>query len=66
MWRTTLFVQTVMREAVTPTLYAGAMLLHVALAQIGVWQVLPDVGARVGSTALSAAQVVGTVAFGFA
>lgn len=52
--------------AVTPTVYAGAMLLHVALAQIGVWQVLTDVGARVGRTALSVAQVVGTVAFGFA
>ena len=51
---------------VTPTVYAGAMLLHVALAQIGVWQVLTDVGARVGRTALSVAQVVGTVAFGFA
>jgi len=51
---------------VTPTVYAGAMLLHVALAQIGVWQVLTDVGAQVKRTALSVAQVVGTVAFGFA
>lgn len=49
-----------------PTRYAGAMVLHVALAQLGLWQVFADLGAQVGRTALSVAQVVGTVALGFA
>lgn len=52
--------------AVTPSRYAGAMLLHVALAQLGLWQVFVDLGAQLGRTALGVAQVVGTVAVGFA
>ena len=52
--------------AVTPSRYAGAMLLHVALAQLGLWQVFVDLGAQLGHTALGVAQVVGTVAVGFA
>jgi hypothetical protein len=48
------------------TRYAGAMVLHVALAQLGLWQVFADLGAHVGRTTLSVAQIVGTVALGFA
>ena len=48
------------------TRYAGAMLLHGALTQMGVWSVFQTLGASVGRTALSVAQVVGLVALGFA
>lgn len=48
------------------TRYAGAMLLHVALSQLGLWSVFGTVGASVGRSLLSVAQVVGIVALGFA
>ena len=48
------------------TRYAGAMLLHVALTQMGLWSVFQTLGASVGRTALSVAQVVGLIAMGFA
>jgi hypothetical protein len=50
----------------TPTRYAGAMLLHVALTQLRLWRVFRDAGAQLGRTRLSVAQVVGVVALGFA
>ena len=46
--------------------YAGAMLLHVALGQLGLWSVFEKVGALVGQTKLGVKQVVGTIALGFA
>ena len=46
--------------------YAGAMLLHVALTHVRLWQVFAEKGAQVGRTALSVAQVIGMVAWGFA
>ena len=46
--------------------YAGAMLLHVALGEIGLWSVFEKVGALVGQTKLGVKQVVGTIALGFA
>lgn len=49
-----------------PTRYAGAMLLHVALGQLGFWSVFQTVGASVGRSMLTVAQVVGVVALGFA
>ncbi|MEK6629285.1 MAG: putative transposase [Acidobacteriota bacterium] len=52
--------------AVTSSRYAGAMLLHVALTQLRLWQVFADKGAQVGRTTLTVAQIVGTVALGFA
>ena len=48
------------------TRYAGAMLLHVALSHLGLWSVFQTMGAAVGRTSLSVAQVVGIVAMGFA
>lgn len=48
------------------TRYAGAMLLHVALTQLGFWSVFQSLGASVGRTALRVNQVVGIVALGFA
>ena len=48
------------------TRYAGAMLLHVALTQLGLWSVFQALGASVGRTARSVAQVVGLIALGFA
>lgn len=48
------------------TRYAGAMLLHVALSQLGLWAVFQSLGASVGRTTLSVRQVVGVVALGFA
>ena len=48
------------------TRYAGAMLLHVALSQLGLWAVFQTLGASVGRTTLSVRQVVGVVAMGFA
>lgn len=46
--------------------YAGAMLLHVALTHLQLWQVFAERGAQVGHTTLRVAQVVGMVALGFA
>jgi len=51
---------------VGPSRYAGAMLLHVALTQLRLWQVFAKRGAQVGRAALSVAQVIGMVAWGFA
>ena len=48
------------------TRYAGAMLLHVALSQLGIWSVFHTVRASVGRTSLRVAQVVGIIAVGFA
>ena len=48
------------------TRYAGAMLLHVALEQLGLWRVLAQVGARLDRSRMAAAQVVGMIALGFA
>ena len=48
------------------TRYAGAMLLHVALTQLGLWSVFQTLGASVGRTALRVHQVVGLIALGFA
>jgi hypothetical protein len=48
------------------TRYAGAMLLHVALSQLGVWAVFQSLGVAVGRGLLSVHQVVGVVAMGFA
>jgi hypothetical protein len=48
------------------TRYAGAMLLHVALSQLGLWAVFETLGAAVGRGLLSVHHVVGIVAMGFA
>lgn len=53
--------------AVTSSRYAGAMLLHVALSQLRMWQVFAEHGAQLGrTTTLKVAHVVGMVALGFA
>ena len=52
--------------AVTSSRYAGAMLLHVALSQLRLWQVFAEHGAQVGRTTLRVAHIVGMVALGFA
>jgi hypothetical protein len=52
--------------AVTSSRYAGAMLLHVALTQLRLWQVFAEKGAQVGRTTLTVAHLVGIVALGFA
>lgn len=49
-----------------PTRYAGAMLLHVALGQLGLWSVFESLGARLDRSRLAAAQLVGIIALGFA
>lgn len=46
--------------------YAGAMLLHVALGQLGLWSVFESLGAQVGRSRLAVKQVVGIIALGFA
>lgn len=51
---------------VTSSRYAGAMLLHVALTDLRVWQVFEEQGAHLGRTALQVAHVVGMIALGFA
>lgn len=51
---------------VGPSRYAGAMLLHVALTQVRLWQVFAEKGAQVGRSALSVAHIIGMVAWGFA
>lgn len=52
--------------AVTSSRYAGAMLLHVALSQLRLWQVFAEHGAQLGRTTLTVAHLVGVVALGFA
>ena len=52
--------------AVTSSRYAGAMLLHVALTDLRLWQVFAEHGAQVGRTALTVAHLVGMIALGFA
>ncbi len=52
--------------AVTSSRYAGAMLLHVALTHLRLWQAFAEQGAQVGRTTLTGAHVVGMVALGFA
>jgi len=49
-----------------PTRYAGAMLLHVALGQLGLWSVFESLGARLDRCRMGAAQLVGIIALGFA
>lgn len=49
-----------------PTRYAGAMLLHVALGQLGLWSVFESLGARLDRSRLAAAQLIGIIALGFA
>ena len=51
---------------VTSSRYAGAMLLHVALTDLRVWQVFEEQGAQLGRTALQVAHLVGMIALGFA
>ena len=48
------------------TRYAGAMLLHVALGQLGLWSVFEALGARLDRSRMAAAQLVGVIALGFA
>jgi transposase len=48
------------------TRYAGAMLLHVALEQLGLWSVFQSLGARLDQSRMAAAQLVGIIALGFA
>lgn len=48
------------------TAYAGAMLLHVALGQLGLWSVFEKLGARLNRRRLAVAQLVGIIALGFA
>jgi transposase len=49
-----------------PSRYAGAMLLHVALEQLGLWSVFESLGARLDRSRMAAAQLVGIIALGFA
>lgn len=49
-----------------PTRYAGAMLLHVALGQLGLWTVFESLGARLDRSRMAAAQLIGIIALGFA
>ena len=49
-----------------PSRYAGAMLLHVALGQLGLWSVFEALGARLDRSRMAAAQLVGIIALGFA
>ena len=49
-----------------PTRYAGAMLLHVALGQLGLWSVFESLGARLDRSRMAAAQLIGIIALGFA
>jgi transposase len=48
------------------TRYAGAMLLHVALGQLGLWSVFEALGARLDRSRMGAAQLIGIIALGFA
>jgi transposase len=48
------------------TRYAGAMLLHVALGQLGLWSVFESLGARLDRSRMAAAQLVAVIALGFA
>lgn len=49
-----------------PSRYAGVMLLHVALQQLGLWSVFESLGARLDRSRMAAAQLVGIIALGFA
>jgi transposase len=49
-----------------PTRYAGAMLLHVALQQLGLWSVFESLGARLDRSKMAVSQLVGVIALGFA
>lgn len=49
-----------------PSRYAGVMLLHVALVQLGLWSVFESLGARLDRSRMAAAQLVGIIALGFA
>jgi len=49
-----------------PSRYAGVMLLHVALGQLGLWSVFESLGARLDRSRMAAAQLVGIIALGFA
>jgi transposase len=49
-----------------PSRYAGAMLLHVALGQLGLWSVFESLGARLDRSRMAAAQLIGIIALGFA
>ena len=49
-----------------PSRYAGVMLLHVALGQLGLWSVFEALGARLDRSRMAAAQLVGIIALGFA
>ena len=46
--------------------YAGAMVLHVGLGQLGLWSVFENLGAQVRRSKLAVKQVVGIIALGFA
>jgi hypothetical protein len=48
------------------TRYAGAMLLYVALGQLGLWTVFESLGAKLQRSRMAAAQLVGVIALGFA
>jgi transposase len=48
------------------TRYAGAMLLYVALGQLGLWSVFQSLGARLDRSRMAAAQLIGIIALGFA
>jgi len=48
------------------THYAGAMLLYVALGQLGLWSVFQSLGARLDRSRMAAAQLIGIIALGFA
>jgi transposase len=48
------------------TRYAGAMLLYVALEQLGLWSVFESLGARLDRSRMAAAQLIGIIALGFA
>jgi hypothetical protein len=49
-----------------PTRYAGALLLQVALQQLGLWSVFESLGARLSRSRIAAAQLIGIIALGFA
>lgn len=49
-----------------PSRYAGVMLLHVALEQLGLWSVFEPLGARLDRSRMAAAQLIGIIALGFA
>jgi transposase len=48
------------------TRYAGVMLLHVALQQLGLWSVFESLGARLSRSRMAMAQLIGIISLGFA